>query len=940
MTRFLGGSDWLSDDARWGLSSWDYYRRGPATVRDPRRWSTLWSRTRTDALSGSWAEWQINGAGKRLVYASSVSDAGKVWLVKATPYDPVGAAETTVYFSAGRPDMAAPVYDGVLWPARLTTAISTQVSVFEGEFGGGVPTFGVVQIALVAGEYDSLLDYYWDGRDIFIYRGRQDAGGVSDMALVFKGTVRSVQWDRYTLTINLADYGEVLQKPIQTTLYAGTGGAEGGSDLTGKPKPLAFGTPKNIEATLVDSAYLVYQYHSRQANGVDWVYDQAVAMSLNADYTTYADLIAALVPPGKYATCNALGLFRLGATPVGPVTADVTGDAVGGFVYRAADIIARIADDFTDLESGDRDWAAFSRLNSSNGAPCSIYVATGDNPSAADLFTQLMVSVGGFWTFTPDRLLTVRQVAMSTPVVAISYDYGPLALDSVARAETPPPYWRSKMGYSRSWRVQSSNEIAAAATIGIGIDINYVDFATPDVVNGKAIIRGFDLDNGRADVDGWYYLDGALVTLPRAQFADGSTIHSSQPVQSYILHDYDPVTASFKDLFAGAAATDLSAHTPDTGTSWSDISGITRKFKLNGSGQASVSLATSAVIVIYRANNAPSSADMFSEFQLDAWDETYPNAWGIIGRYQSATSMYALSMFKALSVGGNKLTVGLKRVTGVSTVTAVGDLVDIVYTPGMKWRLTCVGSTISGWYKNPGSMTWVLAVTGTDSGIVAAGNGGLWTGALFNAGFQTAPAAKLSNYRDGNMRSLFTFGGPEYPAVVLVRYSSGSWEYDDTTGWVAFTPTDSMTIIGSLTRNGTNITSAAITQPQRVPSTDVQTVIVRAAFVGEAQRFVTTSDTAVQTRHKLAREREVSSLLDNASDATTENARQFALLDAKWDIYRVPVQRIAVDDYRLRLGDTVTLKLNRFGLTTGKDMIIGGMATGADADETILTLWG
>ena len=338
MTRFLGGgSDWLSDDARWGLSSWDYYRRGPATVRDPRRWSTLWSRTRMDALSGSWAEWQINGAGKRLVYASSVSDAGKVWLVKATPYDPVGLAETAVYFSAGRPDMAAPVYDGVLWPARLTTAISTQVSVFEGEFGGGVPTFGVVQIALVAGEYDSLLDYYWDGRDIFIYRGRQDAGGVSDMSLVFKGTVRRVQWDRYTLTLNLADYGEVLQKPIQTTLYAGTGGVEGGSDLTGKPKPLAFGTPKNIEATLVDSAYLVYQFHSRQANGVDWVYDQGVAMSLNADYPTYADLIAALVPPGKYATCNALGLFRLGATPVGPVTADVTGDAVGGFVFTAAE---------------------------------------------------------------------------------------------------------------------------------------------------------------------------------------------------------------------------------------------------------------------------------------------------------------------------------------------------------------------------------------------------------------------------------------------------------------------------------------------------------------------------------------------------------------------------------------------------------------------------
>jgi len=52
------------------------------------------------------------------------------------------------------------------------------------------------------------------------------------------------------------------------------------------------------------------------------------------------------------------------------------------------------------------------------------------------------------------------------------------------------------------------------------------------------------------------------------------------------------------------------------------------------------------------------------------------------------------------------------------------------------------------------------------------------------------------------------------------------------------------------------------------------------------------------------------------------------------------VQRKAVDDFQLTLGDTVTLKLNRFGLTTGRDMIIGGMATGGDPDETILTLWG
>jgi hypothetical protein len=860
---------------------------------------------------------------------------GKIFLVTATPYDPVGAAETAVYFSTGRPDGKAPVYNSLLWPARLTTAFNAEVTVFTGEFGGAVPTFGVVQIALVAGEYDALLGYYWDGRDISIYRGEEtDAFG--SMSLIFKGTVRSIQWDRFTLTLNLADYGEVVQKPVQTTLYAGTGAAEGGSDLTGKPKPLAFGGPRNVEPTLINSTYLVYQFHCRAAQAVDAVYDGGVALTASSDYGSYALLIAATITPGSYATCLAEGLIRVNAAVVFVLTADVQGDNTGGYVTTAGDILKRIALSFTGLVIGDIDTAAFTALNTANSSLCSLYVGTDSTPSAADLFTQIMVTVGGFWTFTPARLLTVKQIAFGTSAATISYQYGPLALDAVVRVETPPPYWRSKMGYATSWRVHAPNEIAGALTPAIAIDINYQTFSTTS--NGKAFIHGLNVDSSRADSDGWYYYGAAQVTLPRAQFADGSTLKTSQTSDGYIVHDFDPVTVSFQDVFTGTAATDLSAHTPNTGTSWSDISGITRKFKLDGTGKVAVSLATTNVIVTYRANNAPSSANMFAEYQLDAWDETYPNNWGVIGRYQSATSMYVFNVSKALSAGLN-LSAGIYLVTGVSTVTQVGNLAEIPYVAGMKLRLTCIGTTISAWAKNPGEVKWTLYCTGTDSGISAAGNGGIYSGAMINAGFQTAPAALLSNFRAGNATSAWTVSA-EKPAVAFCRYSGGNWQYDTGAGWTNFTRTSSMLVIGAMTRGASSITSAAISQPQMLPATDAQTVIVRSAFIGEQQRFVTTSDTAVQTRHKLAREREVASLFDTSAAATTENARQFALLDAKWDLYQVPVLRTVIEDYSLTLGATVTLRLNRFGLTSGKDMIIGGMSTGADPDETVLTLWG
>lgn len=939
MTRFLGGStDWLTDDARWGLSSWDYYRRGPATTRDPNRWSTLWPRSRTDGQSGSWAEWQIFNPGKALRLASS-PDTPRVWLVKATPYNPDTSGEVSVYFSTGRPDMAAPVYDGVLWPVRLTTPLNTETTVFTGEFGGAVPTFGNIQIELAGGDQDALLGYYWDGRDVSVYRGPQD-GGLSDMSLVFKGTARSVSWNRETVTINLADFGEIVQKPVQTTQYAGTGSAEGGDDLKGKPKPLAFGAPKNIEPTLISSAYLVYQFHSRAAQGVDAAFDGGMPLDYDTDYASYSALIAATIKAGKYATCLAEGLVRLGAPVAMLLTLDVKGDNTGGYVTTAADIMRRVAENFTDLTSGDIDVQAFNALNAANSAACSIYVGTGESPAAADLFTQLMISVGGFWTFTAERKLTVRQVAFSTPVVTISYDYGPLALNSVSRDETLPPYWRRKMGYSRAWRVHSESEIAGGvAGSAIAIDINYEDFAT--VSNGKAWIHGLNDSGARADVDGTYYYGSTMVTVPRAQFADGSTLQTSQTATGFFVHDYDPVTPSFIDYFTGSASTNLTAHSPDTGTSWTDQTATTRTWILDGTGKATPSSTSTNVRVIYTAAAAPGSADMFSEFQLDAQPPAATGTFGLLARYQSTSSFYVLSLFTQASAN-SPMGCQLRRVTGVSTSSDIGGSIENVpFVAGMKFRLSCVGTTLTASYRNPGTSIWTKIFEATDANIALAGNGGIFTGAVTGSTpglHTTATGAKVSNYRDGTVKGAWTVNS-EKVAVAFCRYSDG-WQYDTGAGWTSFTRTSSMLIIGSMERGASSITSAALTQPQVIPSTDAQTVIIRGAFIRERQRFVTTSDTAVQTRHKLAREAEVASLLDNSSDATTENARQFALLDSKWDTYRVPIRRKDAEDFRLKLGDTVTLKLNRFGLSNGKDVIIGGMASGSDADELILTLWG
>jgi hypothetical protein len=255
----------------------------------------------------------------------------------------------------------------------------------------------------------------------------------------------------------------------------------------------------------------------------------------------------------------------------------------------------------------------------------------------------------------------------------------------------------------------------------------------------------------------------------------------------------------------------------------------------------------------------------------------------------------------------------------------------------MKFRLTCVGTTITAWFKNPGGL-WTKVLEATDANIASAGNGGIWTGSVLSTAF-TATGARISNYRDGTFSKVWTVSG-ESVNVVFSKYDGASWEYDTGSGWTDFTRSSSMIVIGSLERGASAITSATLTQPQVLPETDAKTVILRSAFIKEAQRFVVEDDTAVKTKHLLAREAEVTSLLDEETDADTENSRQFTLLKSRRSIYTVPVQRAWLDAVGLDVGDTLTLTLPRFGLDAGVSYLLIGIETAETADWLNLTLWG
>lgn len=160
----------------------------------------------------------------------------------------------------------------------------------------------------------------------------------SRFTVIFDGVANKWQMtSRKDVVIDAADNSYLMDQPMQTVAYAGTGGYEGGDAVLGQLKPLCYGQCQNVTPVLVDPVNLIYQVHNGPCQSIGksggtalWgvvftpaVYDSGSALAFQADT---ANLYSGATLPGSYRTDLSRGLFQLGATPLGQVTADVQGD--------------------------------------------------------------------------------------------------------------------------------------------------------------------------------------------------------------------------------------------------------------------------------------------------------------------------------------------------------------------------------------------------------------------------------------------------------------------------------------------------------------------------------------------------------------------------------------------------------------------------------------
>lgn len=340
------------------------------------------------------------------------------------------------------------------YDARLAAEVSIERRIAgRSGIGGLVRTTGQVSLINADGALDALTrDYSIGGRRVRLLIGRP-GDALADFGAVFTGVAREPQTGTAHMVLQISDGAAKLEVPVNQTVYAGTGGTEGGSDLKGKPKPRGWGHVYNISPPLVDAAGLVYQANDGPISDVPAVYDRGVALTK----------VVGAPAAGQYSVDAAAGTFTLGATPAGTVTCDALLDASGaGYVDSTADIVLRLLG-LAGLASDEIDPASFSNLDSA--APAEVGIWTGTEPRTVDeLIDTLLAGVGAFGGF--NRLGAFSVAVLAEPVGTPKDAFGESDILDLEILPLPPEVeplaWRCAVAWQRSYTVQ--DDLAASVS--------------------------------------------------------------------------------------------------------------------------------------------------------------------------------------------------------------------------------------------------------------------------------------------------------------------------------------------------------------------------------------------------------------------------------------------------------------------------------------------
>lgn len=303
----------------------------------------------------------------------------------------------------------------------------------------------------------------------------------SDWALLYEATIDQAEATRKEIRISITTIDDQLERSLQLRRYTGGGGITGDASVSGRLKPTAWGECYGCDPVLFDAANRVYQVHDGQLQSIDAVMEGGLPYDFTEDVGDYDSLVNATLATGEYATCLALGMFRIGTTLEGlvyPIRVNLKGDARGaGYVSATGDILYRLARDRAFLQAGSID------VDSFNGLPrgrVGYYHNGAQDISVADVFDALL---GGVAAVYGSGLLKKLSVFRMLPA-EFSLDDLSVTGDQIfdSRVENRPfiPRVSQPYKYAPTFAPLDSNEVSTEADASTSNRLQ-VEFLTGEV---------------------------------------------------------------------------------------------------------------------------------------------------------------------------------------------------------------------------------------------------------------------------------------------------------------------------------------------------------------------------------------------------------------------------------------------------------------------------
>jgi hypothetical protein len=396
------------------------------------------------------------------------------YLIELQGYDTSGPGLTTVRFCSQpylHPTAPGP------YSARMTEPPTFRRDIFSRNTTGGegAVSQGDLILANPDGELDYLRPWGFAGQICTVLIG-EDVSPYSSFVTLIKGRVDQVMFDLKETRVRLKDrLQELTAAQMQPHTYAGNNilpdGLEGVDDLKDKPKPLCYGSVLNVSPPSVNTALLIYQVQDGALVDVPAVYDSGASLPRQTNYTSQADMMATAPAPGYYRVWPAGGYFRLGTSPVGTVTADVTGTSPA----TAAQIAKAILIGPGAIPPAEVSASDVAALDADNSAPVGIWLDNESTPAA--VLDQILGSVGAW--YGPDRLsimrmqrvelpgapvLTLRRFGIGTDAATGDLDMTDLRLLPTNDPDRGTPTWKVSVEYARNWTVQTGNGLVGEVT--------------------------------------------------------------------------------------------------------------------------------------------------------------------------------------------------------------------------------------------------------------------------------------------------------------------------------------------------------------------------------------------------------------------------------------------------------------------------------------------